>query len=78
LLGISKRGDTYLRSLLIHGARTVQRHVEKKSDKTSAWLKSIMNMRHKNVAAVALANKMARSVFALLKKKEDFQFAAAG
>ena len=37
-----------------------------------------MNRRHKNVAAVALANKMARTVFALLKKKGDFQFAAAG
>jgi transposase len=77
LLGISKRGDTYLRSLLIHGARTVQRHVERKSDKTSAWLKSVMNRRHKNVAAVALANKMARTVFALLKTKEDFQLSAA-
>ena len=77
LLGISKRGDIYLRSLLIHGARTVQRHVEKKSGQRSEWLKAVMMRRHKNVATVALANKMARTVFALLKKKEDFQTAAA-
>ena len=75
LLGISKRGDTYLRSLLIRGARTVLKGVAKKTDQRSEWLKSVMLRRHKNVATVALANKMARTVFALLKKKEDFNMA---
>ena len=73
LLGISKRGDVYLRSLLIHGARTVLRHVDKKSDARSEWLKSVMTRRNKNIATVALANKMARTVFALLKNEEEFK-----
>lgn len=73
LLGISKRGDVYLRTLLINGARSVLRNIEKKTDNRSMWLKSIMARRHSNIAAVALANKMARTVFALLKKGEDFQ-----
>jgi transposase len=73
LLGISKRGDVYLRQLLIHGARSVLRHIEKKTDGTSQWLKSLQQRRHNNIVAVALANKMARTVFALLKKGEDFK-----
>ena len=73
LLGISKRGDKYLRSLLVHGARSVKAQVDKKNDKLSLWLKDVMSRRHKNVATVALANKMVRIVFAILKNKEDFQ-----
>lgn len=67
LLGISKRGDVYLRTLLIHGARAVQRTVARKTDRTSRWVAALAHRRHKNVAAVALANKMARTVYALLK-----------
>jgi transposase len=63
LLGISKRGDTYLRTLLIHGARAVIRHAERKLD-AQGWLPKLMGRRHKNVAAVALANKNARIVWA--------------
>ena len=73
LLGISKRGDSYLRNLLIHGARSVLRHVDKKTDRRSVWVKSLLLRRHKNIAMIALANKMARTVFALLKKGEDFR-----
>ena len=73
LLGISKRGDSYLRNLLIHGARSVLRHVDKKTDRRSVWVKSLMERRHQNIATVALANKMARTVFALLKTGEDFK-----
>ena len=69
LLGISKHGDVYLRTLLIHGARSVLQWVEKKSDPTSQWAYDLMQRRGKNVAAVALANKMARTAFALLSKK---------
>ena len=72
LLGISKRGDTYLRTLLIHGARSVIRHAENKSDESS-WLRKLMARRNKNVAAVALANKNARTVWALLAHDRTFR-----
>ena len=72
LLGISKRGDTYLRTLLIHGARAVARFAEKKSEPDS-WLRKLMVRRNKNVAAVALANKNARIVWALLAKDRMFR-----
>jgi transposase len=67
LLGISKRGDTYLRTLLIHGARAVIRLAENKA-KPESWLCKLMVRRNKNVAAVALANKNARIIWALLVK----------
>ena len=59
LLGISKRGDTYLRTLMIHGARAVIRLAEQKAEPES-WLRKLMARRNTNVAAVALANKNAR------------------
>lgn len=65
LLGISKRGDTYLRTLLIHGARAVIRMAERKASPDS-WLGKLLARRNKNVAAVALANKNARTIWALL------------
>ena len=73
LLGISKRGDVYLRMLLIHGARSVQRSVHRKTDSTSRWAASLEQRRGKNVAAVALANKMVRMAFAVLKKGEVYR-----
>jgi transposase len=78
LLGISKRGDTYLRTLLIHGARSVIRHAERKLD-GQAWLSKLIGRRNKNVAAVALANKNARIVWALLAHDREFRsdYAAA-
>lgn len=71
LLGISKRGDTYLRTLLIHGARAVIRFAENKA-KPESWLRKLMTRRNKNVAAVALANKNARIVWALLVNNQTF------
>jgi transposase len=68
LLGISKRGDTYLRTLLIHGARSVLKAIDKKTDPRSQWLQNLCGRRHKNVAAVALANKNASIAWALLTK----------
>jgi transposase len=65
LLGISKRGDCYLRTLLIHGARSVI-HWESKKPDSCSWLSGVLKRRNKNVAAVALANKNARMVWALL------------
>jgi transposase len=78
LLGISKRGDTYLRTLLIHGARAVIRQAERKPD-TQGWLHQLIGRRNKNVAAVALANKNARIVWALLAHEREFRsdYAAA-
>jgi transposase len=72
LLGISKRGDTYLRTLLIHGARAVIRFAEYKAESES-WLRKLLVRRNKNVAAVALANKNARIIWALLAKGTTFR-----
>jgi transposase len=72
LLGISKRGDTYLRTLMIHGARSVIRFAENKAQPDS-WLRKVMARRNKNVAAVALANKNARIVWALLANDRTFR-----
>lgn len=73
LLNISKRGDSYLRTLLIHGARAVLRVAGKKEDPRSRWLQNLCSRRNKNIAAVALANKNARIVWALLTKETDYQ-----
>ncbi len=72
LLGISKRGDTYLRTLLIHGARAVIRCAERKSD-PDPWLQKLLARRNKNIAAVALANKNARTIWALLAHDREYQ-----
>lgn len=71
LLGISKRGDTYLRTLMIHGARSVIRFAASKAEPDS-WLRKVIDRRHKNVAAVALANKNARIIWALLAHDRIF------
>ena len=73
LLGISKRGDTYLRTLLIHGARAVVRAVAKKHDAQSRWINALVQRRNANIAAVALANKNARVIWALLRRGEDYR-----
>jgi transposase len=69
MLGISKRGDTYLRTLLIHGARSVIAH----SKQPSEWVTNLTRRRPANVAVVALANKMARTIWALLAHEREFQ-----
>lgn len=70
LLGISKRGDVYLRTLLIHGARSVLFRAGQRQgvDDQCDWLNRLALRRNKNIAAVALANKNARTVWALLAK----------
>jgi transposase len=73
LLGISKRGDSYLRTLLIHGARAVIRVAERKVGYADSWLARLKGRRHQNVAAVALANKNARIVWALLTQDREYQ-----
>ena len=71
LLGISKRGDGYLRTLLIHGARSVIRFAESKQEK-NAWLVNLIGRRNKNIAAVALANKNIRIIWAMMTRGERF------
>ncbi len=73
LLGISKRGDCYLRSLLIHGARSVVSHAEKKKDRLSLWINRVRETRGFNKASVALANKLARIGWAVLAHKTSYQ-----
>ena len=73
LLGISKRGDSYLRSLLIHGARSVIRTARDKDDRLSQWVTRLAARSHPNVAAAALANKTTRMAWAMLKNGTDYQ-----
>jgi len=73
LLGISKRGDVYLRQLVIHGARSTLLTVDRKTDHTSRWAATLKVRRHKNIATVAMANKIMRVAFALLKKNETYR-----
>ena len=67
--GISKRGDRYLRSILIHGARSVVTHCREQQDPVSQWLHRLVERRGMNKAVVALANKNARVAFALLSRE---------
>lgn len=68
LLGISKRGNTYLRRLLIHGARSVYMHMNRERHALGRWLDDLQNRAHKNVVVVALANKIARISWAIMAK----------
>lgn len=77
LLGISKRGDGYLRKLLVHGARAVVSRVESHPESPQAnWLKELIKRRGINRAVVALANKNARRVWVLMTHEVDFDVAA--
>jgi transposase len=75
LLGISKRGDRYLRSLLVHGARSVVRLAVGKDDRLSRWINKLRSTRGYNKAAVALANKMARIGWAILSQNSVYRAA---
>jgi len=72
LLGMSKRGDSYLRTLLIHGARSVLHQVERHPERADPWLRQLLARRPKNVVAVALANKNTRIAWALLAHGRDY------
>ncbi|WP_201662664.1 transposase, partial [Paraburkholderia sabiae] len=73
--GITKRGDTYLRTLLVQGARAVMRFVERRDDRHSRWIKAVMQRRHVSIAAIALANKTARIAWAILTNNDSFKLA---
>jgi transposase len=70
---ISKRGDVYLRTMLIHGARTVIAQLERRRDATDEWLRKLVARRNKNIAAVALAAKNARIAWAVLAHERSYQ-----
>ena len=73
LLGISKRGDAYLRTLLIHGGRSVLLAQKRRARAQESWSSALAKRRHPNIAAVALANKNARIVWALLARGQEYQ-----
>jgi transposase len=74
LLGISKRGNTYLRTLLIHGARAALPSLSQSDTPLGRWLKAMIERGvHRNVVLVALANKLARIAWAALRKETTFE-----
>mgnify|MGYP002633402033 CR=1 FL=1 len=76
LLGISKRGNAYLRTLLIHGARAVLQQCGKKTDRFSLWAQALLVRRGHNKACVAVANKMARMAWVIMAKGETYRVPA--
>jgi transposase len=72
LLGISKRGNSYLRKLLIHGARAALPYVAERDAPLGRWAKSLLSRAHPNVVVVAFANKLARIAWAVLRSGEPF------
>jgi len=76
LLGISKRGDAYLRTLLIHGARSIVYRCKTKNEQRNRWLLKLKERRGVNRTAVALANKNARILWALMAKEEPYRVTA--
>ena len=73
LLGITKRGDAYLRTLMVHGARSALRTAKSKDDRLSQWVLRVAEQSHPNVAVLALANKTARMAWAMLRHDTDYQ-----
>jgi transposase len=77
LLGrITTRGNVYLRTLLIHGARAVLQSTGKRTDAKSVWVEEVRRRRGDNIAAVALAAKHARILWALLAREQEYRLAA--
>jgi transposase len=77
LFGIHKRGDSFIRGLLVHGARSVQRMAVDKTDDRSRWLNAVGARRHRNIATVAQANKTARIAWVILARGETYRTDAA-
>ena len=73
MLGISKRGDSYLRQLMVHGARAAVRTVGQKQDPLSHWIRHLSARKHTNVVVVALANKTARMAWAMIRHGSDYE-----
>jgi len=74
--GISKRGSTYLRTLMIHGARAALKAAATKTDRRSEWVNQLSVRRNRNIATVALANKNVRIAWSILARGETYRAAA--
>ena len=72
LSGISKRGNKYLRKLFIHGARSALPSIARRDTLLGRWAKGLLARAHKNIVVVALANKLARIAWAVLRRHERF------
>jgi transposase len=77
LFGISKRGNAYLRRILIHGARAAVLHIKRDRAPIGAWLDALDARAPKNVVVVAMANKLARIAWAVLSSGNEYRPAAA-
>ena len=75
LLGVSKRGDRYLRTLLVHGARAALTAAGRRTDRRSRWALELRERRGWNIAVVALANKNARAAWAVVARGAEFDAA---
>jgi len=73
LYGITKKGDSYVRSLIIHGARSVTQHAKKKTDPLSNWINRLVETRGFNKAVVALANKLIRIAWVIVARDERYE-----
>ena len=73
LLGISKRGDKQIRRLLVQGARSIMLRIDKREDALGTWVRELLTRRHSNVVACALANKLARIVWAVQAKGGQYR-----
>jgi transposase len=71
--GISKRGNTHLRQMLVHGARSLQLHMKRDRHRLGQWLAELEGRTHKNVAIIALANKLARVAWKVLTSHESYR-----
>jgi len=71
--GITKRGDRYLRSLIVHGARAVVCAIKDKQDRLSCWIREQLSRNHLNKTVVALANKLVRMAHAMLRSGSAYQ-----
>lgn len=77
LLGISKQGNRYVRMILIHGARSCVKHLNRDNHELGLWMSQLERRSHKNVVVVALANKIARIAWAVLARQEVYRSSAA-
>ena len=78
LLGIGKRGNSYVRRLLIHGARSLVKHLHRQNHELGAWMNNLQKRAHRNVLVVAVANKIARIAWAVLSRHDVYRPSAAG
>lgn len=77
LLGISKRGNPYVRKLLIHGARSLLKHLHRQHHELGFWMTQLEQRAQNNVVAVAVANKLSRITWAVLARGEVYRSASA-